>query len=290
MSKMRKSRNVQRARRLAALALAFALALGLCGCGNGASDREYRPITDVNDMEGRRVAVNLAWEADYLLSGRNDMTLVRYDTFADMILALNYNKVDAFAVDGLVWKVFEANSSGLARVEPPCGSVGYELYFSADREALRDAFNAFLADYRRSEAYADHMARLERFDGRAYVGPELPLTGTGATLKVAVLPDGFPRAFIAAGEDVPTGFDLEALKRFANEADYRLDFYFTSYDDLVHGLRAGSYDLAVGYLSDAYQKDVLAAGLLVSDLLDEIPIYFVEKTREEISVALSELE
>lgn len=290
MSKKRKSRKAQRARRFAAFALACVLALGLGGCGNSRSAWEYRPITDVNDLEGRRVAVNLAWEADYLLSGRKDLTLVQYDTFADIILALGYDKVDAFAVDGLVWKVFQANSSGLARVEPPCGSVGYAAYFSGGREALMEEFNAFLEDYRRTEAYADHMARLESFDGLEYVGPEIPLTGTGETLRVATMPEEFPRAFLEAGEDVPSGFDLEALKLFANERNYQLEFYYTVYEDIIQGLRSGTYDLATGYLSDVYRAEVLEAGLLVSDLFDEIPVYFVEKTQRKINVNLEELE
>ncbi len=286
MTKKRKRRNAQQARRLAAFALSLALALSLGGCGNSKPEWEYHPITDVNDLEGRRVAVNLAWEADYLLSGREDLTVVQYDSFADIILALGYDKVDAFAVDGLVWKVFQANSTGLARVEPPCGSVGYAAYFSADRETLMEEYNRFLEGYRQTEAYADHMARLEDFDGLEYVGPEIPLTGTGETLRVATMAEEFPRAFLEAGEDVPSGFDLESLKLFANEGNYQLEFYYTVYNDIMQGLRSGAYDLAIGYLSDVYRDEVLDAGVLVSDLLDEIPVYFVEKTQKDISVAL----
>lgn len=280
-----KNPGKDRLRHFTAFVMAWALALCLGGC---AVDREwvYHPITDVNNLEGRRVAVNLAWEADYLLSGREDLTVVQYDSFADIILALGYDKVDAFAVDGLVWKVFQANSTGLNRVEPPCGSVGYAAYFSADRESLMEEFNRFLEDYRQTEAYADHMARLESFDGLEYVGPEIPLTGTGEILRVATMAEEFPRAFLEAGEDVASGFDLEALKLFANEGNYQLEFYYTVYNDIMQGLRSGTYDLAIGYLSDVYRDEVLDAGVLVSDLLDEIPIYFVEKTQKEISVAL----
>ena len=286
MTKKRNSRNALWVRRFAAFVLACMLALGLGGCGDSKSEWQYRPITDVNDLEGRRVAVNLAWEADYLLSGREDLTIVQYDSFADIILALGYDKVDAFAVDGLVWKGFQANSTGLRRVEPPCGSVGYAAYFSADREPLMEEFNRFLEDYRQTESYADHMTRLEDFDGLEYVGPEIPLTGTGEILRVATMAEEFPRAFLEAGEDVASGFDLEALKLFANEGNYQLEFSYTVYNDIMQGLRSGAYDLAIGYLSDVYRDEVLDAGLLVSDLLDEIPIYFVEKTQKEISVAL----
>ena len=55
----------------------------LAGCQS-----EWQPnlITDINNLEGRKVGVNLAWEADYALTGRNDLELYRYDSTADLIL------------------------------------------------------------------------------------------------------------------------------------------------------------------------------------------------------------
>jgi len=283
----RKGRVSARLRRLTVFVLTAALLLSLSGCGS--TEWEYHPITDVNNLEGRRVAVNMAWEADFLLSGRTDLTVVRYDSFADIILALKYNKVDAFAVDTLVWKLFKINSSGLSRVEPACGTVGYSIYLKADREDILQEFNEFLVGYRESEEYADHLRRLDEFDGYEYVGPEIPLTGTGEVLKVALLTDGYPRSYAEPGEE-PTGYDVEALKYFANEKNYQLDFSPTNYDDAIYGLQGGVYDLAVGYLSNIYQKEIEAVGLLVSDAMDVTPIYFVEKTKEDISVDLDAVE
>jgi len=273
-----------------AVLLIAALICCVTGCGKKESEWEYRPITDINNLEGRRVGVNLAWETDYLLSGRSDLSLVRFDSFADMIMALEYEKIDAFAVDSLVWKLFQANSRGLKRVEPECGKVGYAVYFSQDRKDLMENFNSFLEGYRQSDAYSDHLKRLEDFDGMNYIGPDIPLTGTGEVLKVATSVEQYPRCFLEAGQDVPTGYDMETLKLFVNEGNYQLEFYYTVYDDLMHGLRAGTYDIALGYLSDVYRDDILNAGVLVSDKIDEASIYFVEKTQREIDVALSELE
>lgn len=274
--------------RLKMLVLACMLVLLLCGCSK--AQWEYRPITDINNMEGRRVAVNLAWEADYYLSGRKDMTLVQYDSFADMIMALEYNKVDVFALDDLSWKLFQINSTGLARVEPAFGIVGYELYFSPYREELKDEFNAFLEEYRKTDAYEDHMARLYDFNGMDYEDPVYELTGTGEVLNIAVLAEQYPRAYIEPDEDIPTGFDLEALKLFANEKNYRLNFYLTVYNDMLVGLKAGTYDIGTGYLGDVYDAVVLESGLFVSDQLDEMPLYFIEKTQKELSVNLDNLE
>ena len=48
---------------------------------------EADPITDINNLEGRRVGVNLSWEADYILTQRKDMELFRYDATSDMLMA-----------------------------------------------------------------------------------------------------------------------------------------------------------------------------------------------------------
>jgi ABC-type amino acid transport substrate-binding protein len=79
-----------------ALLMIMSMSLVLAGCG--ASEWKYDPITDVNDLEGRRVGVNLAWESDYYLTGRQDMKLSRYDTTSDMIMALKYDKIDVIAL------------------------------------------------------------------------------------------------------------------------------------------------------------------------------------------------
>ena len=104
------------------IGMLFCACLFCAGCGS-AGDWEYDPITDVNNLEGRRVGVNLAWESDYYLDGRDDMELVRYDTTADMIMALRYDKIDAIALDADSVKLLMSLSEGIEQVEGD-GAVG----------------------------------------------------------------------------------------------------------------------------------------------------------------------
>ena len=78
------------------IAVLFLWCLLLCGC------RElqgYRPIEDIHNLDGRRVGVGLGYSTDYLLTGRDDMALMRYDSTADMLMALRYRRVDAIAAE-----------------------------------------------------------------------------------------------------------------------------------------------------------------------------------------------
>ncbi len=242
------------------------------------------PIEDVGNLEGRRVGVEIACDTDYALTGRSDLKVVRYDSLPGILLALQYDKVDVMALDELRWRFTEASHSGLRCVTPAFATSGYIIYFSSELSDVRDEFNGFLADYRSSDEYVSFQSRIAAFDGKEYIGPEIPLTGTGRVLRVAIDASAFPRSFAEADGDVPSGFDLEALKLFANERNYRLEFTISSYDDMIYGLQGGVYDIAAGFLSDLRDAESLSTYLCVSDSLYEVPLYFIEKTQADIEL------
>ncbi len=259
----------------------------LGGCAS--SKWEYEPITNVEDVNGLKVGVILAWETDYYLSLRKDIDLYRYDTIGDMIIALSYNKIDVMAVDDLTWRLMEAKSDGLTNVEPALGKVGYMIYLAPDCEELKKEFNEFLKEYKKTDEYEDFLRRKEEFDGENYIDPDIPLNGKGDVIRVAVDAEAFPRTFDMPGEKTPTGFDVEAIKRFANEKNYRLEFTSTNFDDMLVGLFYGEYDIAAGYVCDIYRKDAEFYGLNASDSIDESSIYLIQKTKNNISVNMGDI-
>ena len=228
--------------------------------------------------------MGIACDTDYALTGRKDLTLVRYDELANILLALQYDKVDVMALDALLWRFTAASHKGLRAVEPAFATSGYTVYFRSEVSELRDEFNEFLSRYRQSEAFRDFEARLGACDGEHYNGPDIELTGTGRVLRVAVDAAGFPRSFAEADGHTPSGYDLEALKLFANEKNYRLSFVISGYDDMIYGLQAGTYDIAAGFLSDLRDADSLSSYLCKSDSLYEVPLYFIEKTQNDIEL------
>ena len=81
---------------LGTVLIAIILLLCLSGCSG---KQVYQPIDDVSDLGGRTVGVNLEWSADYMLSDRDDMTIVRYNTVASLVMALRYGHIDAIAIE-----------------------------------------------------------------------------------------------------------------------------------------------------------------------------------------------
>lgn len=256
------------------------LILCISGC-----QKEWEPnlITDINDLKGMKVGVNLSWESDYALTGRDDMQLYRYDSTADMILALGYDKIDAICMDEMMWKLMEGCSSGLIRIEPDVKQTGYIWIFNDEK--LKNEFNEFLKEFKKTPEYETFVNREKAYDGE-YVDPEISRTGNGRVLRVAFDLAGYPRAFFNPGEDEPMGFDFEPLILFANAKNYQLECIGTNYDDAMIGIQNGIYDISGGYTSTEYAGEITALGLYVSDAMDEVPIFFVQKTSREISVDL----
>ena len=259
------------------------------GCG-AAAEWKYDPITDVNDLEGRRVGVNLSWESDYYLTGRSDMELYRYDTTADMIMALKYDKIDAIALDQESVKLIMSQSEGVEVVEPAFARLGSIMYFGTDDGALAEDFNKYLAEFRKTDEYEDLLKRMDEYDGTEYIGSDIPLTGRGKVINVVADPNNFPRAFLNPGEDILIGYDTEILKHYANDRGYRLEFTYSDYNDGIVGLKGGFYDIMTGYLCDVYAEQVRNDGLYVCDSMYDFSLYFIQKNQRDIVSNTSEFD
>ena len=270
--------------RIPALLLAAALILTLAGCGSHDFD-SYRPITDVNHLEGRKIGVNLAWSADYLLSERDDVILYRYDELSDMLMALCFKQLDAVAIDYVSGVYIMAKTQGLHKVEQNLAEEGYIVVFNREREALCEEFNAWLTDYMTTEEYAAWKQRILDFDGDNYE-PQIPeQTGTGSVIRCATYLDNYPLSYMdAAGNQL--GFDMELMIAFANARNYRLDITMTSETDMESGLFVGRYDLDFSSLSELYAEDYRVNGFFVSDDYITLPICILEIAEgEELKIS-----
>ena len=253
------------------------LSLLLTGCGHELAS--YRPIRDVNDLEGRKIGVTMAWAADYVLSPRDgeDLILYRYDTTADMLMALFYHQIDAICIDDLQWLIMDStNGDALHKVPEPVAMDGYVAAVTPSREKLRNEFNAFLESYHQTEEFADLYKRLSEFDGVSYVpGEHVHSNGTGEKLRLAFCADYFPFCYTEPDGTI-AGYDIEILYAFADQYDYDLELIETSYADMTYGITIGRYDMGIGTISISYVAEMELAGVFATDMYYAVPLYLVE--------------
>lgn len=236
--------------------------------------RNARPITDVHHLDGQRVGVGIAWGADYLLTPRKDLTVVRYNTIASLVQALCYRRVDAMAIESPLVPLILQSVEGLRLIEEPITEDGLVSIFSEGNDELIVEFDEFVANFLQTEDYADLLERTKDSDGFEYI--EIEEKGGSKPLKVGIVADNYPFTYYDFETQEYVGIDIEVLRRFANEYDYSIELAPGSWDSMELGVYYGKHDMAISGISELYREDYELTGTLVSKVYLPVDIMFIE--------------
>jgi len=244
----------------------FAVLLLLVGALMGYNRYTVRSAQDVakiDTLSGQRIGTIIGWESDLLLSDRDDVTLMRYDTLSECILALSYHQIDAIGMDMGTFSASMRTVSGLEAVGEPLSTMGSTLLASLDAEdsGILDELNQFAHDFQCSEDYQDYLERLFFENGETeYVMREIPVVKNGKPLNVCYYPEYYPACYMNTVTGEPEGASVEFVERFAYAYGYTINFTAESETGVFVGLGNGTYDLAVSSTTDAYRDAVEASG------------------------------
>lgn len=259
--------------RAAALFAAAALLCALlCGCSEM---QNARPITDVHALDGQRVGVGIAWGPDYLLTGRDDLYLMRYNTVAAAVTALRYNRVDAVAVEEPVAQSIMNSIHGLRVLEEPIAEDKMAILIYPEHYDLLEEINAFIDEFVTTEEFADIVARSRAEEGYSF--KQVPMEGGGELLQVGLVADGYPFSYPNIETGGFEGTDVEILCHFANACGYSLEFHADTWESMEMGVQYGIYDIGCGGISDLYRPDIERSGsALMSTSFLPVSIVFIE--------------
>lgn len=243
----------------------------LTGCSK---NQKREAISDVNDLEGRRVGVALAWGPDYLLTGRDDLELIRYNTMASMVMALCYDRLDAIAVEKPYALYIMKSVGGCHIVEEPIKRANVNAYVAPSRPELLDEFNCFISEFKKTDTYEDIM---DRFLNASVYEPEIIPVGSGKKIKVGVGSDNYPFSYINFDTGAYEGCEIELVKHFANAYGYEPEFIDGTYEACELGVSSGKLDMSFYGCSELYREDVELSGMAtVSDGYFPMDIVFIE--------------
>ena len=241
-------------KKLGSVLLAIIILLCMSGCSG---KQVYHPIEDVSDLEGRTVGVNLAWSADYMLSKRDDMTLVRYNTVANLVMALRYGQVDVIAMERPFANEVISCMSGLSIVEPATATDELVACVNIDRTDVLKEFNSFASDFYGSEAYVE---LYERLNGDSFEYHKVEPTGGEKILNVGIPTDCYPFCYIDSESGEFAGSDVEIITRFANEYGYSLRLSGGVFSTIEMGIVNGEFDIAIGTFFESSRVDTELTG------------------------------
>jgi len=218
--------------------------LTLCFLLTGCSEVKREPLTEEN-LSGKRIGVIIGFSSDYILTESDlDLDIYRYDTYADMQLALKFGRIDAAALEMDEAYVF-------CRIEPDykIGLVAerqleYAYMFSSDRPELLEEFNKFIREFKKTEEYADMLRRVNACAEAPFVAKKVKNTATtDRVLKVAVYDGWEPVSYKNTATGEWEGCDVELITHFANHIEAKLELRDMTWDQMLIEIGIGSVDL-----------------------------------------------
>ena len=268
-----------RLRRCLRKTIAFSAALILlCTCLTACSNARSNPITNVHNLNGQRIGVGLAWGPDYLLTGREDLKLMRYNSVAGAITALCYHQVDAVAVEQQLVPGILSSVTGLRCIEEPIAEDAMGFLVSPDDPELLAELNAFIDSFVTTPEYEDLLARSRAPEG--YQFREVPLLGGDRVLTVGAVSESYPYSYPNSETERFEGLDVEFLCHFANACGYSLKFHGDVWESMELGVEYGKYDLGCGGISELYRADIEESGTLFMSAC-YLPVSIVFIVRED---------
>ena len=211
----------------------------------------------MSNLGGRTVGVNLEWSADYMLSDRDDMTIVRYNTVASLVMALRYGHIDAIAIERPTAHDIMYCMSGLRIVEPATATDELVACVNIDRTDVLEDFNAFASDFYGSEAYIE---LYERLNSDSFEYHKVEPTDGGRILNVGIPTDCYPFCYIDSESGKIVGSDVEVITRFANEYGYSLKLTGGVFSTIEMGIVNGEFDIAIGTFFESSRVDTELTG------------------------------
>ena len=240
-------------RKLFSMFLLIALVAGtLMGCGT----KETKIFQSAEDFKDAKIGI--------ITGSAHENTVkevfpkaerVYYNNMADMILAVEQEKIDCYLEDApyVVPLIWEGRS--LKALDEIPGQMSNGFIFPQDEEstALREEINAFLA-----EAKADGTIEQLRQKWLGTTEPtDIPeyasLSGENGTIRLAISVDNKPLLY--QRESNYTGFEIELLTLFGQQAGYAFEIEVVPFESIVAGINAGKYDMGASGLNITPERE-----------------------------------
>ena len=220
--------------------------LAFAGCGaekNG--DIGSGGETKLSDLSGKKIGVVTGSIQAIKLPGLiPDATYLEFNTYADLIVAFNAKKVDAFSTDESIYKAMLWEGQSVDRIDEAIDLSDYGMIFEKGADLdLQNKVNSYIAKIKDN---GTHKALEDKWFGDSE--PTVfetydDLDGANGTLKIGVSSASKPFVYIKDGKYA--GFEVELMIGFCREYGYRLEFEDTAFAAIMAGVSSGRYDVGM---------------------------------------------
>ena len=173
-----------------------------------------------------------------------DANFMEFNTYADVISALENGKIDTFPTDESIYKAMLWEGSAVDRIDESIAVSDYGMIFQkGGNRTLQAQINEYLAQTKEDGTHEALEAKWFGNSEPTEFASYDDLKGASGTLRIGVASDSKPFVYQKNGK--LTGFDIEFITAFAKEYGYKLQFEDTAFAGIMAGVSTGKYDIGM---------------------------------------------
>lgn len=228
-----------------ALLLATIMTIGLCACG---SEVPANTVNSVDDLEGKKIGVQLGTTGDIYASDVKDAEIIKYKTGADAVQALKQGKIDSVIIDEQPAKAFTEKNDDIKILDEEFKLEEYAICLAKDNTELRDKINTALGELK-EDGTLDKIINSwinpaeGKKKGEDSYKPADNAEGSNGSLVMATNAEFEPYEFQEGGEIV--GLDIDMAQAIADKLDMKLVISNIDFDAIITSVQTGKADIGV---------------------------------------------
>ena len=233
---------------LCLLLAVFLIACCFAGCGKqpaGQTGAHPAEMTTLSDLSNKKIGIVTGTMTALLVPKLvPDAHYIEFNSTADVIIALESGKIDAFPTDESIYLAMLWEGNSVDRVAEALACSDYGILFGKGKNLpLQQQVNAYIAKIREDGRFN---ALQEKWFGDSepeeFVSYD-NLTGENGTLKVGICSATKPFTYVKNGKYA--GYDIEIIVDFCKEYGYALEFEDTLFASILAGVSSGNYDIGL---------------------------------------------
>lgn len=216
------------------ICLTACLAALFAGCGG----KPAVVINTIDDLNGKRIGVQLGTTGDIFAEDVPDATLERYNKGADAIMALRQGKVDAVIIDDQPAKVFASQNNDIKILTEPFAVEEYAICVAKDNSALTAEMNKAISELKADgtlQAILDYY--IGKVEGSAPYSSPAGINYDKGTLIMATNAEFPPYEYIENG--TVCGVDADFARAICDKLGYDLRIDDMNFDSIITAVQSG---------------------------------------------------
>ena len=236
------------------------LALLLVGCKQteGTDEGQQTPekvtIGGVEDLEGRKIAVQEGTTGDILASDEiKDAKISRFKKAVDAGIELKNGKADAVILDEQPAKKIVENNPELMILKENFVKEDYAIGVRKGETELLDSINKTLERIKEDGTFQTFLDAYIPETGERKALPERTATSYNETIVMGTNAEFEPFEYMEGDQIV--GFDVEVAKEIAADLKQNLKIENMNFDSLINALVSGKIDMIIAGMTVTEERE-----------------------------------